>query len=106
MNVEPRNDLSASDWTLIVWEYHSRQRLRLRGIEQSSFIPSPNRRLPGCEDTPKGRFLVLRNVDRELMKMSEKTVNRITSELARANQVTGDGSEARGEYINQLEESE
>ncbi len=73
------SSIEASDWTLIVWEYHRRQENRLRDVVQPSYIPCPNRRLSGWEYSPKGRVLVLMNVDRVLMRMSEKTVRRLTS---------------------------
>ena len=73
------SSIEASDWMLVVREYHRRQEHHLRDIVQPSYIPCPNRRLSGWEDTPKGRVLVLRNVDRVLMRMSEKTVRRLTS---------------------------
>ena len=75
--------IKASDWALIVWEYHRRQERRLRDIVQPSFIPCPNRRLSAWEDTPKGRVLVLRNVDRVLMRMKEKTVLGLTSAFSK-----------------------
>jgi hypothetical protein len=81
------NSIEAFDWTLIAWEYHRRQERRLRDIVQPSFIPCPNRRLSGWEDTPKGRVLVLRNVDRVLMRMSEKTVMRLTAATSGASYV-------------------
>ena len=85
------SSIEASDWILVVWEYHRRQEHHLRDIVQPSYIPCPNHRLSGWEDTPKGRVLVLRNVDRVLMRMSEKTVMRLT---AAPSEPTWDGGEA------------
>ena len=61
--VNESSNRESYDWTMIVQEYGRRQRQRVRNIVQPTTIPTPNRRLSGWEDAPKGRYLVLRNVD-------------------------------------------
>jgi hypothetical protein len=73
-------------WTLIVQEYDRRQRRKVRNIAQPTTIAAPNRRLSDWEDTPKGRHLVLRNVDRTLMRLSETSVNRLLKPIKEGRQ--------------------
>lgn len=66
--------MESYNWTMIVQEYYLRHERKARDIVQPTTINSPDRKLAGWENTHRGRYFVLRNVDRVLMRLSEGTV--------------------------------
>jgi Uncharacterized protein conserved in bacteria (DUF2314) len=71
------NELSDWEWQSLVEYYFRRQHKHQQGYPEPYAVNTPNRRLSGWENTYKGRHFVLRNVDRELWRVPEKTVKRI-----------------------------
>jgi hypothetical protein len=69
--------IGINGWELILMEHDK----RWRRIRNKSPVPigiaCPNRRLSGWEQTPKGKYFVLRNVDGFLMKFSEAQIKKI-----------------------------
>jgi hypothetical protein len=71
------NELSDSEWEGLVELYDRRQHKRQQGYPEPYTVDKPNRQLSTWESTFKGRHFVLRNVNRELWRIPEKTIRRI-----------------------------
>jgi Uncharacterized protein conserved in bacteria (DUF2314) len=71
------NELSDWEWRALVDYYDRRQHRCQRGYPEPYTVNIPNRHLSRWENSYKGRHFVLRNVDRELWRIPDKTVRRI-----------------------------
>ena len=60
----------------IVEYYDRRQHKRQEGHAEPYSVNIPNRQISRWENSHKGRHFVLRNVDRELWRVPEKTAHR------------------------------
>jgi hypothetical protein len=66
-------------WAPLCDRYFAVRHRQAKAIPNYVGTPLPNSKLSGWEDTPWGRQFVLRNVDRDLMRFSEKAVERIVA---------------------------
>lgn len=66
-------------WAPLCDHYFAVRQRQAKTIPNYVGTPLPNSKLSGWEDTPRGRQFVLRNVDRDLMRFSEKAVVRIVA---------------------------